>query len=375
MNFAFSEEQEEFRAHLRRFLEAESPTAEVFRLIETDRGFDPSVWKAMAASLGLQGIHIPERFGGQGFGFLELCIAFEEMGRALLCAPYFSSVCLAANAILNAGSDDDRQRWLPGIASGECVATLAVLEPNGSWDGAGVHMTFSRDGDTFTLDGRKALATDGAQADLVIVAAREAGTHDDEGLTLFAVRSDTPGFRATPVDALDPTRRLAHLDFESVPAAPLGTVGDAGPALRRTLDQACVCLAAESVGGAQRCLDSAVAYARERVQFGRAIGSFQAIKHKCAEVLLEVESAKATAYFAAWSAENDSELTLAAALAKSICDDAFRLAAAENIQIHGGIGFTWEADPQLYFKRAKANETLLGDPHYQRARIATAKGF
>ena len=375
MNFAFSEEQEEFRAHLRRFLEAESPTAEVFRLIETDRGFDPSVWKAMAASLGLQGIHIPERFGGQGFGFLELCIAFEEMGRALLCAPYFSSVCLAANAILNAGSDDDRQRWLPGIASGECVATLAVLEPNGSWDGAGVHMTFSRDGDTFTLDGRKALATDGAQADLVIVAAREAGTHDDEGLTLFAVRSDTPGFRATPVDALDPTRRLAHLDFESVPAAPLGTVGDAGPALRRTLDQACVCLAAESVGGAQRCLDSAVAYARERVQFGRAIGSFQAIKHKCAEVLLEVESAKATAYFAAWSAENDSELTLAAALAKSICDDAFRLAAAENIQIHGGIGFTWEHPAHLYFKRAKASELFLGDAAFHRERLAELAGI
>jgi len=375
MNFAFSEEQEEFRAHLRRFLDAEAPMTQVFRVLETERGFDPGVWKAMADSLGLQGIHIPERFGGQGFGFLELCIALEETGRSLLCAPYFSTVSLAANAVMNGGDDASRERWLPAIAGGECIATLAVLEPQGSWDADGVRATHTRDGDGYRLDGRKALATDGAQAELLIVATREPGTEGDAGLALFAVERDAPGLHVTPVDPLDPTRRLANLELEAVAATPLGPPGGSGAALRKTLDQARVCLAAESVGGAQRCLDSAVAYAQERVQFGRAIGSFQAIKHKCAEVLLEVESAKATAYFAAWSAANDSDLALAAALAKSMCDDAYRMAAAENIQIHGGIGFTWEADPHLYYKRAKANETLLGDPHYQRARIATAKGF
>lgn len=375
MNFAFSEEQEEFRAQLRRFLEAESPTSEVFRLIETEGGFDPAVWKQMATSLGLQGIHIPEKYGGHGFGFLELCITMEEMGRVLLCAPFFSSACLAANAILNAGTEDDCERLLPGIASGETIATLALLEKNGSWDANGVDMIYHRDGELFTLSGHKALVTDGAQADLIVVAARAADTSGEDGLTLFGVYADAPGLQVAPVEALDATRKLANLEFTGVPATLIGAEGGSGAALRRTLDQACVCLAAESAGGAQRCLDSAVAYAGERVQFGRPIGSFQAIKHKCAEVLLEVESAKVTAYFAAWSAENDSELALAAALAKSTCDDAYRLAAAENIQIHGGIGFTWEADPHLYFKRAKATETLLGDPYYQRARIAEAKGF
>jgi len=375
MNFAFSEEQEEFRDMLRRFLSEKSPTAEVFRLMETAEGYDPAVWKQMAEELGLQGIHIPESCGGQGFGFLELCIALEEMGRVLLCAPFFSTVCLAANAILNAGSDGDKEALLPGIASGETIATLAVLEKDGTWDANGVRMEFRRDGGDYVLEGSKALVTDGALANLVLVAARRPGTAGDEGITLFAVRTGAAGLRVTPVDPLDATRKLANLDFAGVKAALIGEEGASGPALRKTLDQASVCLAAESAGGAQRCLDSSVAYAKERVQFARPIGSFQAIKHKCSEVLLEVESARVTAYYAAWAAANDEDLPLAASMAKSCCDDAYERAAAENIQIHGGIGFTWEADPHLYFKRAKAAGTLLGDAFYHRARIAAEKGF
>jgi len=375
MNFAFSDEQEEFRSVLRRFLDEKSPTSEVFRLMETSEGRDPAVWKQMAEELGLQGIRIPEAYGGHGFGFLELCIALEEMGRVLLCAPFFSSVCLAANAILNTGSEADKSSLLPGIASGETVATLAVLEDGGSWDAQGVRMEFRREGDDYLLTGAKKLVTDGALADLVLIAARQPGTSGDDGLSLFAVNAGAEGLTSTPVDPLDATRKLADLELSGVRAKLLGEEGAAGPGLARTLSQAAICLAAESAGGAQRCLDSAVAYAKQRVQFGRPIGSFQAIKHKCAEVLLEVESAKVTAYYASWAAENDEDLTLAASLAKSCCDDAYERAAAENIQIHGGIGFTWEASPHLYFKRAKANATLLGSPYYHRARIAEQKGF
>ncbi len=265
MNFGFSDEQEAFRETLRRFLEARSPTAEVFRLTETPEGFDPAVWKQMAAELGLQGVHIPETYGGQGFGFLELGIVLEEAGRALLCSPYFSSVCLGANAILNAGSEKQKAAHLPGIASGETVATLALLDEDGSWSPASVSLELRRDGDDCVLDGVKRLVTDGALADLVVVVARLPGTRGEEGLSLIAVAGDDPGLEAVPVDPLDPTRRIADLRFEGVRGELLGEPGGAAAAVERTLDQASVCLAAESVGGTQRCLDASVEYARTRV--------------------------------------------------------------------------------------------------------------
>ncbi len=376
MNFGFSDEQEAFRETLRRFLEARSPTAEVFRLTETPEGFDPAVWKQMAAELGLQGVHIPETYGGQGFGFLELGIVLEEAGRALLCSPYFSSVCLGANAILNAGSEKQKAAHLPGIASGETVATLALLDEGGSWSPASVSLELRRDGDDCVLDGVKRLVTDGALADLVLVVARLPGTRGEEGLSLIAVAGDDPGLEAVPVDPLDPTRRIADLRFEGVRGELLGEPGGAAAAVERTLDQASVCLAPESVGGTHRCLDASVEYARTRVQFARPIGSFQAIKHRCAEVLLEVESAKSAAYFANWTAaENNDELPLAASVARSFCGDAYVRAASENVQIHGGVGFTWEAEPQLHYKRARWNRTLFGGTAFHRERIARLKGF
>ncbi len=375
MDFAFSEEQDEFRETLRRFFEEKSASSEVRRLMETREGYDAGLWKQMAGELGLQGLHIPEDYGGQGFGFLELSIVLEEMGRVLFCAPYFSTACLATNAVLNAGSEVQKQALLPGIASGDTVATLAMIEEAGDWEPGSIALVARPDGDGFRLSGVKTPVTDGHTADLIIVAARLEGTQERDGLILLSLRSDADGLRAMPLETLDLTRKQARLEFADVRVDLLGQPGAAAEALARTLDQAAVLLSAESAGGAEQCLHTAVDYAKVRVQFGRPIGSFQAVKHKCAEVLLEVESAKAAVYWASWvAAQNEEELAQAASIAKSLSNDAYLRAAAESIQIHGGIGTTWEADPQLYFKRAKTNDELLGSPTYHRSRIIEGMG-
>jgi alkylation response protein AidB-like acyl-CoA dehydrogenase len=376
MDFAFSSEQEEFRETLSRFFEEQAPISEAFRLMETPEGYDPVLWKQMGEELGLQGVHVPEAYGGQGFGFLELGLVVEEMGRALLCSPFFSSACLATPAILNAGTEEQKQRWLPGLASGETIGTLALLDDGDEWSPEAVTLEATHEGDSLVLNGRKRLVTDGAQASLFVVAAREPGTSGRDGITLAVVEAATPGVSVTPLETLDMTRKLADIAFDGVRAQPLGGVGEAGDVLGKTLDQARVCLALENTAGAERCLHDAVTYAKQRIQFGRAIGSFQAIKHTLAEVLLEVESGKSAAYWASWVASEDrEELPLAAAVAKSFCDDAYVKASEDNMHVHGGIGVTWEASPHLFAKRAKANETLLGHPAWQRRRIAEIQGF
>ena len=376
MNFAFSEEQEQLRDMVRRFLEAKSPSTEVRRLMDTTDGYDPEVWAQMANELALQSLHIPEEFGGQGYTFVELGIVLEEMGRVLLCAPYFSTVVLAADAIINAGTDAQKSELLPGIAGGETIAALAFTEPNGKWDASGIEMIASGAGDSYTLDGTKMFVIDGHLADCIVVAARRAGTSGEEGISLFTVAGDAPGLTRTPLATMDQTRKQAKLEFSGVAATPLGTPGEGWAALSKTLDQAAACLANEMVGGAQQVLDMSVEYAKVRVQFGRPIGSFQAIKHKCADMLLEVESGKSAAYYAAWAAaEDNEELPVAASLAKAYCSDAYFHAAAENIQIHGGIGFTWEHDAHLYFKRAKSSEILFGDATYHRELLAQRIGI
>jgi len=375
VNFAFSEEQEAFRAELRRCFEEHAPTAAVFRAMESAEGFDRALWKRLAGELGLPGVHLPEAYGGQGFGFLELGIVLQEAGRVLFPSPLFSTICLAANAILNAGSEAQKRALLPGIASGDTLATLALLEPGGDWDLESIRLAVEMNGGGARLSGSKRFVTDAATADLIVVAARRAGTPGPGGVGLFVVRRDAPGLAVTPVEPLDATRKLAHVELTRVSAEPLGEPGGAGAALAKTLDQARVALACESAGGAQRCLDAAVAWAGQRVQFARPIGSFQAIQHKCAEVLLEVASAQSAAHFACWAAQQDENLPLAAATAKSFCDEAYLRASQENLHIHGGVGFTWEAEPHLYFKRAKATETLLGPPAFQRANIARELGF
>ncbi|HEY7134361.1 MAG TPA: acyl-CoA dehydrogenase family protein [Acidimicrobiia bacterium] len=376
MNFAFSEEQEELRQTVRRFLEDKSPSSEVRRLMETTEGYDEGVWKQMAQELGLQSLHIPEAHGGQGFTFVELGIVLEEMGRVLLCAPYFSTVVLAANAIMNAGTGDEQAARLPGIASGETIATLAFTEPNGRWDASGITMEATKQGDGYVLNGTKMFVIDGHTANLIVVAARTAGTSGEDGISFFTVEGDASGLTRTPLATMDQTRKQAKLEFSGVQAEPLGAPGSGWAALSKTLDQAAVGLSNEMVGGAQRVLDMSVEYAKVRVQFGRPIGSFQAIKHKCADMLLEVESAKSAAYYAAWAAaEDNDELPVVASLAKAYCSDAYFHAAAENIQIHGGIGFTWEHDAHLYFKRAKSSEILLGDATYHRELLAQRIGI
>ena len=379
MNFAFSEEQEELRRSVRRFLEGKSPIPEVRRLMETTDGYDEAVWAQMGKELGLQSLHIPEAYGGQGYSFVELVVVLEEMGRALLCAPYYASVCLAANAIGNAGTEEEKQALLPGIASGDTIATMAFTEPNGRWDASGITMEAVPASDGaggYTLSGTKMFVLDGHSAGLVVVAARRPGTEGTDGISFFTVDGGAEGLTRTPLPTMDQTRKQAKLEFAGVPAKLMGEEGAGWPALSKTLDQAAVCLCAEMVGGAQRVLDMSVEYAKVRIQFGRPIGSFQAIKHKCADMLLEVESAKSAAYYAGWAAaEDNDELPVVASLAKAYCSDAYFHAAAENIQIHGGIGFTWEHDAHLYFKRAKSSEILLGDATYHRELLAQRIGI
>jgi alkylation response protein AidB-like acyl-CoA dehydrogenase len=375
VNFAFSEEQEAFRAQLRRCFEEHATTPAVFRAMQSAEGFDRGLWKKLAGELGLPGVHLPEKYGGQGFGFLELGIVMQEAGRTLIPLPAFSTVCLAAGAILNGGNEAQKRGLLPRIASGDLLATLALLEPGGGWDPGSLRLAYSARGSQHRLTGQKRFVTDAATADLILVAARRPDTQGPDGIGLFLVEARAPGLTVAPVEPLDATRKLGHLAFSDTPAEPLGEPGATGAALATTLDQARAMLACESAGGAEHCLDAAVAWARQRVQFARPIGSFQAIQHKCAELLLEVASAQSAAHFASWAAEQEEGLALAAATAKSFCDEAYLRAAAENLHIHGGVGFTWEAEPHLHLKRAKASEILLGSPAFQRERIARELGF
>jgi alkylation response protein AidB-like acyl-CoA dehydrogenase len=371
MNFAFSEEQEELRSAVRRFMQEKSPETEVRRLMETEDGYDPAVWSQMADQLGLQSLTIPEEYGGSGFSYVELIVVLEEMGNVLLCAPFFSTVALATNALLTSGDEQAKKDLLPGLASGQTIGTLAITEDNGRWDFDGIALAARESGGSWTLDGHKSFVLDGHSANLILVVGRTPA-----GLSLFAVEGDAAGLSRTSLPTMDQTRKQARLVFESTPARLIGTNGGAAEGLTKTLDLAAVALAAEQVGGAQHCLDSSVDYAKNRIQFGRPIGSFQAIKHKCADMLLEVESAKSAAYYAGWAAAEDSdELPVVASLAKSYCSEAYFHAAAENIQIHGGIGFTWEHDAHLYFKRAKSSELLFGDPAYHRELLAQRIGI
>jgi alkylation response protein AidB-like acyl-CoA dehydrogenase len=367
MQFSFTAEQEEFRSVLRRFLEDKSPPTVVRRLMETEAGWDRASWRDLNQQLGLSAVHIPEAYGGQGFGFVELGIVLEEMGRALLCAPFFASTVLAATAIMNAGTEAQKRALLPPIADADCIATLAFTEPNGRWDTSGVETTATPDGGKFLLEGVKSFVLDGHTADLIVVLARRPGSNGDDGLSFFTVRSDAPGLTRRALKVVDPTRKQARLDFASVEAELLGEEGGGAGPFARTMTQAAVCLANEMVGGAERLRQSALDYANLRVQFGRSIASFQSMKHKQADMLVDVELAKSAAYYAAAAAaDDDPELPAVASLAKACAADAYMQTAIHTIQIHGGIGFTWDNDTHLWFKRAKSSEVFLGDPTWHR---------
>lgn len=347
-------EHDELRASVRRFLADRSARD----WMESEAGFDPEVWRLMAEQLGLCGIAVPEEHGGAGGGPVELGIVLEELGRSLVPSPFFATVALAGQALVASCDDAARSRWLPGIADGSLTATVAVAEESGSL--ADVATTAMAG----TVSGTKMFVIDGHTADLLLVVA---GT--EAGLGLFAVEGDAPGVHRTRLDTLDLTRRLGRVEFDGAPAVP---VGDAA-FVPGVLDRAVVALAAEQVGGAQACLDAAVAYAKARVQFGRPIGAFQVIKHKCADMLVRVEAARSAAQHAA--AAEPAELPVVAALAGAYCSAAYTHAAKENLQIHGGIGYTWEHDAQLYLRRAKSSELLFGSPVAHRARLAGLVGI
>jgi alkylation response protein AidB-like acyl-CoA dehydrogenase len=370
--FVFSEEQRQLRHAVRGFLEEVSPETEVRRLMETPEGYDPDVWARLATELDLVGLAVPAEYGGSGAGFVEIAVVCEEMGRRLLCAPYLSTAVLAVAALLRASDPAAAKTWLPRIATGETTATLAFAEETGRWDAAGVTTTATPAPEGWRLTGTKSYVLDGHTAGLLLVAART-----DAGVSLFALDGDAPGVTRARLRTVDLTRRLARVELADTPATLVGEDGAGWPVIEHVLDLAAVALAAEQAGGAQVALDMAVQYAKDRVQFGRPIGSFQATKHRCADMLLEVESARSAAYFAAWSAAggDDAQLATNAAVAKSYCSDAFTQVTADNIQVHGGIGFTWEHPAHLYFRRAKSDELLFGDPSAWRERVASRVGL
>ncbi|MET8978802.1 acyl-CoA dehydrogenase family protein [Streptomyces sp. NPDC004539] len=353
----FTEEHEHLRTTLRRLLDEKAPSEAVRTAMDSAPGHDRALWHRMARELGLQGIALPEEHGGAGGGPVELGVVLEEFGRTLLPSPYFATAALAGQALTEAADT----RWLPRIADGTLTATLALTDANGTTTAT----PDNGDSNGRRLTGTKMFVIDGHSADLLIVAAQ-----DTTGPALFTVTGDAPGLTRTPLATLDPTRRQARLDLAAVPAVRLA----ADP--RRVLDLVLVALAAEQVGGAQACLDMAVAYAKVRTQFGRPVGAFQAVKHKCADTLLKVEAARSAAQHAlSVAAGAPDELPVAAALAAACCADAYTHAAKENIQIHGGTGYTWEHDAHLHLRRAKSSEHLFGGPAAHRGRLAELVGI
>jgi alkylation response protein AidB-like acyl-CoA dehydrogenase len=367
MNFGFSEEQELLRKTARDFLTEHAPMKRVREILEGAEPHSDVLWNEMAR-LGWMGLALPEPHGGAGLTMVELCVVLEALGRTLAPVPFLSTA-IASQAILEAGDESQRAEWLPRIAVGDAIATLAITEEGGSDEPDDLRLTANRTGDRWTLRGRKLFVPDAAAARLLLVVAR---TGTDIGL--FLVPRGSSGVEVEAMHSMDLLRPLYEVGFDGVelPAtALLGGLEDARGVLRRILDRALVMICAEMVGGAEKCLEESVEYAKQRVQFGKPIGVNQAVKHKCADMLFQVESAKSITYYAAWAArEGNEEAPLTAAMAKSYVSDAYRHASAENIQIHGGVGFTWEYDCHLYFKRAKSDEVWLGDGTYHRERIA-----
>jgi len=373
MDFAFSEEQDMLRTQARDFLSKQVTSKKVRDLTETDDGFDADLWRRLA-ELGWTGLGIPEEYGGVGT-FLDLVVVLEEAGRSLLPGPFFTTMGLGVPALLEAGTEAQKKEVLGKVASGEARVTLAMTEPSGRWDSAGVELRAEKSGGGWKLSGTKLFVPDAAVADYTVVVARTRGG-DEEGITLFLVPGRPSGLTVEPLKTMDMTRRWYQLQFDGVELpddAVMGTADQGWPALKRALEWGAAALCAEMVGGAQWVLDTSVDYAKTRQQFGKPIGIYQAVSHKLADMLLEVESARSATYYAAWTVDADApDRSLATSMAKAYASDAYRKAAGNGIQVHGGIGFTWEHDMHLYFKRAKSSEVTLGDATYHRELVAQA---
>ncbi len=379
MDIGFTEEQELLRDTARKFLDGECTTKFVRQMMATDDAVTPEFWGQLAAQ-GWLGITYPEADGGSGLGLVDLVVLMEEVGRAVMPGPYPATVLLGGAAIATCGSAAQRQEWLPRIAAGEAKATLAVTEPNARWDAAGITTAAREAGGGFLLSGSKMFVPDAHLADVLVVAARTRdGSTMEDGVSLFLVPKDTQGVAVKRLPSVDETRKLCEvrLDNVALPAAALlGELHQGWGPLAGVIDRAAVALAAEMCGAAQRVLEITVDYAKMRVAFGKPIGSYQGVKHKCADMLVEIENAKSLTYYAAWAIdEGEADAAMAASMAKAAASDAGRKVCAAGIQLHGGIGMTWEHDLQLYLKRAKASETALGDATWHRERIARLISF
>jgi alkylation response protein AidB-like acyl-CoA dehydrogenase len=353
MEFGLNESQEILRDSARQFFAGECPMSEVRRLMETDTAFDQKLWKKLAEQ-GYTGITFPEEAGGVGLGCVELVLLMEEAGRALLPCPFFSTVALAGSIFQSLGTAAQRKGYLGAISQGEARATVAFLEREASWNPADLQMVAKND----KLTGEKFFVTDAAIADWILVAAQNG---------VFVVQSQAPGLQLQRMAGMDFTRKLYAVRFDSTPAEKLGEL----PAICRGLDIAAVALCAEMVGGMQHVLDLSVEYAKVRKQFGKPIGMFQSVQHHCADMYLETESARSAVYYAAWALEHESpDAAAASSIAKIYTSDAARTVGNRAIQIHGGMGFTWENDIHLYYRRAKSSETMFGDATFHRERLA-----
>jgi alkylation response protein AidB-like acyl-CoA dehydrogenase len=371
MDFDFTQEQVMLRDLSREFLGRESTPKMVRTLMDDPRGFSDATWQQMA-EMGLHGPTIPEEYGGQGLGMVDLALVLDEMGRACYPGPYFASSVLAAGAIEASGQAEQMARYLPDIASGRTRATLALLENALSWQASGVGLRAERSGDGYVLSGVKRFVPFGHVADLVLVVARTSADGGPDGTTVFAVAGDDSGIsvaRNVEMDRSNPTATLTFKDVRVTSDSVIGSVDHGWSIVSAVLDRAAVGAAAEMLGAARRCMDMSVEYAKVRQQFGQPIGMFQAIKHACAEMLLEVENSHGATYYAAWASDaGSSDASLAASSAKAYVGDASRKVCGSSIQVHGGIGFTWDYDLHLYFKRAKHFEPLYGDADYHRER-------
>jgi alkylation response protein AidB-like acyl-CoA dehydrogenase len=382
MEFAFTEEQEMIRDTAAAFLAEVSGSEAVRRAMATEQGYDPVLWARICGEMYWQAIHIPERCGGLGLGYVELVAMMEQMGRYLLCSPFFSTVCLAGNALLVAGSDAQQAHWLGKLCEGGLTATVAFNGGASRWDAEAITATCRRDGDGYVLNGNYRYVIDGHTAELLIVAARAEGSSGEDGVSLFLLPAQTAGVTRQWLPTMDQARKQAAVALRNVvlPAnALMGEPGQGWAALATVIDLATIALAAEQVGGCQQLLDMTVAYTGERVQFNRTIASYQAVKHKAADMMLKTEVARSAIYYAACVAQEAlaggplaDELAEAASVAKSYCSDAYFSIAGDALQLFGGVGFTWEYDVHLYFKRAKSSEHLLGNGALHRERLAVA---
>jgi alkylation response protein AidB-like acyl-CoA dehydrogenase len=374
MDIGFTEEQELLRDSARRFLESECDTQFVRRQMAEPAAVTDEFWCKLAEQ-GWLGIVYPEEEGGSGLGLVDLVVLMEEMGRAVMPGPFLSTVLLGGAAIGKAGSPAQRRQWLPQIAAGTAKAALAWTEPNLRWDAAGITLVAREAAGGYTLSGTKLFVGDAHLADILVVAARTRdGSTMEDGVSLFLVPRDAPGLTITVLPTIDETRKLCEVGLDSVALradALLGGEHMGWAPLSRVIANATVALAAEMCGGAQQVLDMTVAYAKIRVTFGKPIGSYQGVKHQAADMLVAIENAKSLTYYAAWAVDQgQGDALLAVSMAKAAASDMYRKVAGTGIQLHGGIGMTWEHDLQLYFKRAKASEVAFGDATWHRERVA-----